>query len=55
MTQAKAEPVYVVPPVVRAIAVLRHVAAGNRCRNISSTAKTLDINRTTLIRLLATL
>lgn len=55
MTQAKAEPVYVVPPVVRAIAVLRHVAAGNRCRNISSTAKMLDINRTTLIRLLATL
>lgn len=49
------EPNYIVPPVVRAIALIRHVAAGNRCRNISRTAKALDINRTTLIRLLATL
>ncbi|MCR4268187.1 IclR family transcriptional regulator [Nitratireductor sp. ZSWI3] len=48
-------PVYVVPPVTRAIALLRYIAAGNRCRNISSAAKALDINRTTLIRLLATL
>lgn len=46
---------YVVPPVVRAIALIRHVAAGNRCRNTSRTAKALNINRTTLIRLLATL
>ncbi|MCT8997583.1 IclR family transcriptional regulator [Chelativorans intermedius] len=51
----EAAPNYVVPPVVRAIALLRHVAAGNRCRNISRTAKALNINRTTLIRLLATL
>lgn len=50
-----AEPNYIVPPVVRAVALLRHVAAGNRCRNTSRTAKALDINRTTLIRLLATL
>lgn len=49
------EPLYVVPPVVRAVALLRYVAAGNRCRNISSAAKALNINRTTLIRLLATL
>lgn len=49
------KPEYSVPPVVRAFAVLRHIAAGNRSRNISSTAKTLGINRTTLIRLLATL
>lgn len=49
------EPLYVVPPVTRAIALLRYIAAGNRCRNISNAAKTLDINRTTLIRLLATL
>ncbi len=49
------EPLYVVPPVTRAIALLRYIAAGNRCRNISNAAKALDINRTTLIRLLATL
>lgn len=49
------EPVYAVPPVSRAIALLRHVAAGNRCRNISRASKQLGINRTTLIRLLATL
>lgn len=48
-------PDYTVPPVSRAIAVLRHIAAGNRCRNSSQTAKALGINRTTLIRLLATL
>ena len=45
---------YTVPPVTRALALLRHVAAGNRCRNTSCTAKALNINRTTLIRLLAT-
>ncbi|WP_093119493.1 IclR family transcriptional regulator [Salinihabitans flavidus] len=48
-------PDYTVPPVVRALAVLRHIAAGNRCRNSSRTAKAIGINRTTLIRLLATL
>lgn len=52
---AKAHPDYSVPPVVRALAVLRHIAAGNRCRNMSKTAKDIGINRTTLIRLLATL
>ena len=46
---------YTVPPVVRAVAVLRHIAAGNRCRNSSKTAKAIGINRTTLIRILATL
>lgn len=46
---------YSVPPVARAIAVLRYIAAGNRCRNTSKAAKALGINRTTLIRLLATL
>ena len=46
---------YVVPPVTRAIALLRYIAAGNRCRNTSSAAKALNINRTTLIRLLSTL
>lgn len=53
-TNAK-ETLYVVPPVTRAIALLRYVAAGNRCRNISNAAKALNINRTTLIRLLSTL
>lgn len=46
---------YSVPPVERAFALRHHVAAGNRCRNISRTSKQLGINRTTLIRLLATL
>ena len=46
---------YGVPPVARAIAVLRYIAAGNRCRNLSEAAKAIGINRTTLIRILATL
>jgi len=46
---------YSVPPVQRALALLRYVAAGNRCRNVSRAAKELDINRTTFIRLIATL
>ncbi|QPM92244.1 IclR family transcriptional regulator [Pseudooceanicola algae] len=43
------------PPVTRAFALLRHIAAGNRCRNMSRAAAELKINRTTLIRLLHTL
>jgi DNA-binding IclR family transcriptional regulator len=46
---------YGVPPVARAFALLRYIAAGNRCRNTSKAAKATGINRTTLIRLLATL
>ncbi|GAA0613781.1 IclR family transcriptional regulator [Paenochrobactrum glaciei] len=46
---------YLVPPVLRAITVLRYIAAGNPCRNLSSTAKKLSINRTTLIRIIHTL
>ncbi|MCC0066779.1 MAG: IclR family transcriptional regulator [Rhodovulum sp.] len=46
---------YGVPPVARAFTLLRYVAAGNRCRNTSQAAKATGINRTTLIRLLATL
>ena len=46
---------YSVPPVLRAIALLRYIGAGNRCRNISSASKELGINRTTLIRLIHTL
>src|SRR6056297_1643289 len=52
---ARGEPGYTVPPVSRAFALLRHIAEGNRCRNVSQTSKALGINRTTLIRLLATL
>lgn len=46
---------YTVPPVERAISVLRYIAAGNRCRNSSHAAQEIGINRTTLIRLLNTL
>lgn len=46
---------YDVPPVTRAMALLRYIAAGNRCRNISKASTALGINRTTLIRLLHTL
>ncbi|MEO0382624.1 MAG: IclR family transcriptional regulator [Pseudomonadota bacterium] len=49
------KPDYAVPPVQRAFTLLRHIADGNRCRNPSQTAKSIGINRTTLIRLLATL
>ncbi|QPM92232.1 IclR family transcriptional regulator [Pseudooceanicola algae] len=48
-------PTYGVPPVTRAIKVLRHVASGHGCTNISAASKALGINRTTLIRLLHTL
>ncbi|GHG93986.1 IclR family transcriptional regulator [Pseudodonghicola xiamenensis] len=51
----KPAPDYSVPPVERAFRLLRHIAAGNHCRNSSQTAKEIGINRTTLIRLLATL
>jgi len=46
---------YSVPPVQRAFTLLRHIAAGGRCRNAAATARELGINRTTLIRLLHTL
>ncbi|WP_198671035.1 IclR family transcriptional regulator [Oceanibium sediminis] len=46
---------YSVPPVERALSLLRHIGDGNKCRNLSSTSKELGINRTTLIRLIHTL
>lgn len=52
---AKKRPEYSVPPVERAFRLLRYIAAGNRCRNMNQTAKDIGINRTTLIRLIATL
>ena len=48
-------PRYTVPPVARAFKLLRYIAAGDPVLNISHAARALSINRTTLIRLLATL
>ncbi len=44
-----------VPPVERAITLLRYISAGNDCANTSRAAKETGINRTTLLRLLETL
>lgn len=49
------ENAYIVPPVQRAFRLLRYIADGNRCQNISVAAKETGLNRTTLIRLLNTL
>lgn len=46
---------YFVPPVERAIRLLRYVGDGNTCRNLSTASRDLGINRTTLIRLIHTL
>ncbi|MBN8291155.1 IclR family transcriptional regulator [Rhodobacter sp. NTK016B] len=46
---------YSVPPVERALKLLRHIGDGNTCRNLSATSEALGINRTTLIRLIHTL
>ena len=48
-------PTYTVPPVVRAIKLLRHIAAGRSVANQSQAAREIGINRTTLLRLLHTL
>ena len=46
---------YSVPPVERAIKLLRYIGDGNSCRNLSTASRDLEINRTTLIRLIGTL
>lgn len=46
---------YSVPPVERAIKLLRYIGDGNTCRNLSTASRDLAINRTTLIRLIHTL
>ena len=51
--QAKAN--YAVPPVARAIRLLRHVAAGRPLANLSQAARDTGIERTTLMRLIHTL
>ncbi len=48
-------PLYAVPPVERAFKVLRCIASGDELRNMTASARALDISRTTLIRLVATL
>ena len=55
MTVAPLSPQYVVPPVSRALKVLRAIASGDTVANASETARTLGLSRTTLIRLLGTL
>ena len=50
-----ARPVYAVPPIERAFKVLRHIASGDELRNLASSGRLLSINRTTLMRILATL
>lgn len=54
-TSLAASTSYSVPPVVRAIKVLRHIAAGRSVANQSRAAREIGINRTTLLRLLHTL
>ena len=46
---------YSVPPVERAFKLLRYIGEGKRARNLSTVSRELDINRTTLIRLIHTL
>ena len=46
---------YSVPPVDRAIRLLRYIGEGNKCRNLAKASKQLSINRTTLIRLIHSL
>ena len=46
---------YSVPPVERAFKLLNYIGDGNRARNLSTVARALGINRTTLIRLIHTL
>lgn len=52
---ARSKPNYSVPPVVRAIRLLRHVAAGHSLANLSRAARDTGIERTTLLRLIHTL
>jgi DNA-binding IclR family transcriptional regulator len=51
----KAEDGYLSPPVQRAARLLRHIAEGDKVLNMARTARALEINRTTLLRLLRTL
>jgi len=46
---------YAVPPVTRAVKLLRHIAAKQSVANVSQAARAIGINRTTLLRLIHTL
>lgn len=52
---AEQESAYLSPPVQRAARLLRRIADGDPVVNMARTARELDINRTTLLRLLHTL
>lgn len=55
MSDGKTQKNYSVPPVERALKLLRYIGDGNRARNLSAVSSELGINRTTLIRLIHTL
>ena len=55
MSVSETTTAYTVPPVERAIRLLRYIGDGNACRNLSTASRDLGINRTTLIRLIHTL
>ncbi|MFN3148134.1 MAG: IclR family transcriptional regulator [Paracoccaceae bacterium] len=55
VSNVEATKTYSVPPVDRAIRLLRYIGDRNTCRNLSTAARDLGINRTTLIRLIHTL
>lgn len=55
MTKPQGKNTYSVPPVERALKLLRYIGDGKRARNLSTVSRDLDINRTTLIRLIHTL
>jgi len=46
---------YIAPPIQRAVKLLRQIARGDTVSNMNRTARLLDINRSTLFRLLKTL
>jgi DNA-binding IclR family transcriptional regulator len=53
--QTEPESAYLSPPVQRAARLLRRIADGDSITNMARTARELEINRTTLLRLLHTL
>jgi DNA-binding IclR family transcriptional regulator len=55
MSNSQNDNLYSVPPVERALALLRYIGDGNTARNLSNVSRDLKINRTTLIRLIHTL
>lgn len=55
MSDTASSSTYSVPPVERALKLLRYIGDGKRARNLSTVSRELGINRTTLIRLIHTL